>query len=72
MDVTLSEKIRILARRRNMTVAELAAKTGQSAQNLHNKLNRDNFTVKDLQVIATALNCDFETAFTMRDTGERI
>ena len=57
MQLTVSEKIRIILGRRNLTITDLAAKLGTSRQNLTNKLNRDNFTEKDIMQIAAALNC---------------
>jgi len=72
MSLTMAEKIRIILRRRGVTLAQLAAKTGQSRQNLANKLARDNFNEKDLQAIARALNCAYEARFVMRDTGVEV
>lgn len=69
----MSERIRILlVKRNNISESELARKLGISPQNLHNKMKRDNFSEKELKDIASALNCDFDMAFTMRDTGEKI
>jgi transcriptional regulator with XRE-family HTH domain len=70
--MTVSEKIRLLARRRGITITALAGKIGMTRQNLNMKLKNDNFTVKDLQEIAVALNCSFDTVFTMNDTGEKV
>lgn len=70
--MTVSEKIRLLARRRGITITALAGKIGMTRQNLNMKLKNDNFTVKDLQEIAVALNCSFDSVFTMNDTGEKI
>ncbi|MBR5460642.1 MAG: helix-turn-helix transcriptional regulator [Clostridia bacterium] len=72
MPLTMGEKIKIILKRRNMTLAQLAEKTEQSRQNLSNKLSRDNFTEKELYSIASALDCTFEASFTMNDTGEKI
>lgn len=72
MPLTMGEKIRIILKRRDMTLAHLAEKTNQSRQNLSNKMNRDNFTEKELYAIADALNCTFSAAFTLNDTGEEI
>lgn len=72
MQLTVSEKIRIILGRRNLTITDLAAKLGTSRQNLTNKLNRDNFTEKDIMQIAAALNCTYESLFTMNDTGETV
>ena len=68
----MGEKIRIILKRRGMTVAQLADLTEQTRQNLSNKLTRDNFQEKDLEVIAKALNCDYEAYFVMKDTGDRV
>lgn len=70
MQLTASEKIRIILKRRNLTITALAAKIGTSRQNLNDKLARDNFTEKDIQQIAAALNCSCETIFTLNDTGD--
>ena len=69
--MALSERIRILlVKRGNISEAELARRLGISPQNLNNKMKRDNFTEKDLQSIASALDCTYSVAFTMNDTGE--
>lgn len=72
MNLSTYEKIMVVLKRRNMTISELAEKTGQTRQNLHNKLKRDNFQEKELQAIAKALDCKFESFFVMNDTGETI
>ena len=72
MPLSMGEKIKIALKRRNMTLGDLALKTSQSRQNLSNKLSRDNFTEKDLQEIATALDCTYSATLTMNDTGEVI
>lgn len=72
MSLTIGEKIKILLKRRGMTLAQLAELTGQSRQNISNKMSRDNFTEKETIEIAKALNCDFATVFIMKDTGEEI
>lgn len=69
--MALSERIRILlVKRGNISEAELARRLGISPQNLNNKMKRDNFTEKDLQAIAVALDCTYSASFTMNDTGE--
>ncbi len=72
MPLTMGEKIKIMLGRRNMTLAQLAEKTGQSRQNMSNKMSRDNFTEKDMNEIAKALDCTFEANLVMNDTGENI
>ena len=72
MTLSASEKIKIILNRRKMTLTQLAEKTGQSRQNISNKISRDNFTKKELHLIAEALDCSVEIRFIMNDTGENI
>lgn len=68
----MAMKIRILLLEKKMTIKELAEKMGTNGSNLSNKLSRDNFSEKELLQIAEALDCDFDAAFIMRDTGKRV
>ena len=52
MSLTAGEKIKILLKRRGMTLGDLADKTNQSRQNLSNKMTRDNFSEKEIKEIA--------------------
>ena len=70
MPLTFAEKIKVMLTRRNMTLAQLADKTGQSRQNLSNKMARDNFTEKEMIVIAEALDCRIDSRLVMLDTEE--
>jgi len=72
MKLSMPEKIKVIAGRRNMSMTDIAHALGQSRQNVNNKIARDNFTVKDLEKLATVLDCTFSGDFTMNDTGERI
>lgn len=71
MALTMGEKIRILLRRKKITISDLADMVGTSRQNLTNKLNRDNFTEKELQQIAEVLECKFE-GFFIFDDGDKV
>lgn len=71
MPLTMGEKIRILLKRKKMTIAELAKAIEISSQNLSNKLSRDNFSEQDLRQIAGALGCRYEGFFISED-NERI
>ena len=53
-----------------MTLTQLAKATGQTRQNLSNKLKRNNFSESELKTIADALNCTYVTAFRFNDTEE--
>ena len=70
--MAMAEKVRILLLKRKITVTDLAKRLGMSQSNLSNKLSRDNFSEKELQEIAEALNCDLDIRFTLRDTGEQV
>ena len=58
-ELTISEKIKIILKRKGMTARELAEKLGTTPQNLQNKLSRDNFKISDIQNIASALGVRF-------------
>lgn len=72
MELSVSEKIKIILGRRNMTVKALADELGTSRQNLTNKFARNNFSEKEMQDIANVLGCTFNAQFTLTDTGETI
>lgn len=57
MDYTFSEQIRILLRRKGLTVEKLAEMIGTSKQNLNQKLIRNNFHEHDMEIICKALGC---------------
>jgi len=68
-----SERIRLLlVMEDNISESELARRLDITPQNLHNKMKRDNFTEKELDKIANALDCDYDYSFTRRKTGEVI
>ena len=68
----VSEKIRILLIKRKMTMSELADKIETTPQNLSNKLNRDNFTEKEMQLISKALACKLDILFSFEETVEQV
>ena len=65
MIISVSEKVRIIMDRMNMTMGNLAEATGQTRQNLSNKMSRGNFTEKDIEKMAAALGCEVEITFTL-------
>lgn len=68
----MAEKIRIVLLKRKKSIKDLTDIIGGTPQNLSGKLKRDNFSEKELRVIAEALNCDVDIVFTLRDTGEKV
>lgn len=56
--MTISEIIKNRLAVLEMTQTELAAALGTTRQNLSNKMNRDNFTAKELSQIADILRLE--------------
>jgi len=69
--MNVSDEIRMLCGRLNISIAELARRTKQSPQNFSSKLKRESFTIRDLEEIAKVTGCEFERAFVL-ENGERI
>lgn len=70
--LSASEKITIIRKRKNMSVGNLAEKTGMSRQNLSNKMSRNNLQEDDIQKFAAALGCKADIIFTDIETGEQV
>ena len=66
MDLTFGEQVKILLKRRKMTIKDLAdmitEATGRkmSRQNLTQQLGRDNFQEQDMRMIAGILGCSMQ------------
>ena len=69
--MNISDHIRMLCARLNISKAELARRTVQSPQALSAKLKRESFTIEELDKIANAVGVKFERAFVL-PSGERI
>lgn len=68
-----TEYIRLcLVKRGNLSVAELAEKTGQTRQNLSNKIQRNEWKQSELEKIAAALDSHLEIKFIDNATGQPI
>lgn len=67
MELKTSEQIRLLCSRAGLSLSDLARATGQTPQNLNNKLKRDKFTVQELQSIAAALGGCVSITWTDKD-----
>jgi len=57
MELTFVEQLKVLLDRNGMTVASLAKQLGTSRQNMHNKLDRNNLSRKEMQEIADVIGC---------------
>ena len=69
--MTISEQIKVLCVRSDISVAELARRIGISPQNLSGKMKRESFTIAELEDIAQAVNSSFERNFIL-ENGEKI
>ena len=69
--MTISEQIKVLCVRSNISVAELARRMGTTPQNFNSKMKRESFTVSDLEYLAETVGCSFERHFVLPD-GEKI
>lgn len=63
----MSEKIKILLVKKNISAAKLAEMLNVTPQNLYNKFKRDNFSEKELNEIANVLGVKFEGFFKLED-----
>ena len=55
----MTKEIKFKMIEKNMQLKELANELNTSPQNLSQKMKRDNFSTKELDNIAKALNCKF-------------
>lgn len=69
--MTISEQIKVLCVRKNISAAELARRLGKSPQSFNSKMRLESFTVKELEQIAEATGCEFERNFVLSN-GEKI
>ena len=69
--MTISEQIKVLCVRCNISVAELARRMGTTPQNFNSKMKRESFTISELEYRAVTLGCSFERYFVLRD-GEKV
>lgn len=58
--MTTSDFIRQLCKDKNISLAELARRIGQSPQNFHQKLKRGTLTIEELDRIAKELGLDYQ------------
>ena len=69
--MTISEQIKVLCVRCNMSEAELARRLGRSPQSFNAKMKRGSFTIDDLNEIAEAVGVEFKRNFILTN-GEEI
>ena len=69
--MTISEQIKILCVRCNVSEAELSRRLGKSPQSFNAKMKRESFTIDDLNEIADAVGVEFKRNFILTN-GEEI
>lgn len=69
--MTISEQIKILCIRSNISVAELARRIGKSPQTFNAKMKRESFTIEELEIIANAVDAKFVRSFELT-SGDKI
>ncbi|MCX4361432.1 MAG: XRE family transcriptional regulator [Mucispirillum schaedleri] len=67
--MAVSEQIRILCIKLNISVSELARLCNTSPQAFSQKMKRESFTPADLKKIAIAAGCEYEGSFILPDGG---
>lgn len=69
--MTISEQIKVLCVRCNVSEAELARRLGKSPQSFNSKMKRGSFTILELEDVAEALGVKFKREFILSN-GETI
>lgn len=66
----VSRQIKSLLAFKGSSAAQLAEKLQCTQANISQKFKRDNFSEREMQEIANALNCDLKISFVDRETGK--
>ncbi|WP_041139201.1 helix-turn-helix domain-containing protein [Beduini massiliensis] len=69
--MTTSDMIRELCEKKNISIAELCRRIGQTPQNFNKKLQRGTVSFEEMMEIAKALGVGYEQAFVLPN-GEKI
>lgn len=69
--MSVSEQLKILCVKLNISVSELARLSGKSPQAFSQKMKRESFTVDELKQIAQASGCKYIGSFVMPG-GEKV
>lgn len=70
MEVSTAEKIKLITKRKGLTLLKIAEMTNQTNQNLANKLKRNDMRESELKTFANMLDCDLKITFIDRQTKE--
>ncbi len=69
--MTISEQIKVLCVRSNISMSELARRLGTSPQAFSAKMKRESFTIEELELIADAVNAKFSRSFEL-ESGDKV
>lgn len=69
--MAVSEQIKILCVKLNISVSELARLYGSSPQAFSQKMKREGFTPADLKKVAEAAGCQYKGTFILPD-GDKV
>ena len=68
--MSISEQIKVLCVRSNISMAELARRIGLSPQSSSARMKRESFTISELEVIADAVGASFSRKFILYNGDE--
>ncbi len=69
--MNLTEKLKIVMIKQNVTQTALAERTGQTQNNLANKFSKNNFKLSEYQKLVEALGCVLEINIIL-PSGEKV
>ena len=69
--MSISEQIKVLCVRSNISLAELARRIGISPQSLSGKMKRESFTISELNTIAEAVGANFVRKFALIENNKK-
>lgn len=69
--MTTSDMIRQLCEKKNISIAELCRRIGQTPQNFNKKLKRGTVSFEEMLLIADVLDVGYEQAFVLQN-GEKV
>ena len=69
--MTTSDMIRALCQEKNISIAELSRRIGQTPQNFNKKLKRDTVSSEGMTATADAMGVGYDQTFVLED-GEKI
>lgn len=69
--MTISEQIKILCVRNNISVSELARRLGTTPQNFNGKLRRESLSVLEMERIAEVTGSRFKREFILKN-GDKV